>query len=55
MRRLYLLHSSVEVFSQNHGDVFSLRHGGAVLTECVLRPLVLTVNWGKKKIQESKM
>lgn len=52
MRWLYLLHTSIEVFSRNHGDMASLRHGRAilaVLTECVLRPFVLIVSWGKKK------
>lgn len=39
-------------FLSNHGDMASLRHGRAVLavlTECVLRPFVLIVSWGKKK------
>lgn len=49
MRWLYLLYTSIEIFSQNHGDMVSLRHGGTVLTEYMLGPLVLDVNLGKKK------
>lgn len=54
MRWLCLLHTSTEVFSQNHGDMVSLRHGGAVLTECVLGPRVFIVNWEKKLFRKAE-
>lgn len=40
---------TIDVFSQNHWGVVSLRHDGAILAECVLRSLDLIASWGKIK------